>query len=63
MSNQNELSLNGKIFRKAVVTATWSKWYKSEILVLNKTDTGFVYVLCEDGKCVIMNVKDVSYLC
>lgn len=62
MSSQNEIALNGKVFRKAVVTATWSKWYQSEVLILNKTDTGFAYVLCEDGKCIIMNADDVSYL-
>lgn len=62
MSSQNEITLNGKILRKAIVTATWSKWYQSEVLVILYKDS-FVTVLCEDGSSAIMNAKDVSYLC
>lgn len=65
MQNQNQITLNGKVFRKAVVTAKWSKWYESEVLVLfyKEHEFGsFVTVLCDDGGTAIMNSGDVSYL-
>ena len=65
MSNQNEIELNGRVFRKAVVTAKWSKWYQSEVLVLFYKENAigsFVTVLCDDGSTAILNAGDVSYL-
>lgn len=59
---KNQIELNGKVFRKAVVTATGSKWHESEVLVILYKNISFVTVLCEDGSTVIMNVKNVSYL-
>jgi hypothetical protein len=53
--------LNGKVFRKAVITAKWSKWYESEVLVLFSKD-GFVTLLCEDGSSAIVKAENVSYL-
>ena len=65
MQNQNQIELNGKVFRKAVVTAKWSKWYESEVLVILYKEHkmgGFVTVLCENGSTVIMNTSNVKYL-
>lgn len=62
---QNQIELNGKVFRKAVVTASWSKWYESEVLVLSyqhHTFGGFVTVLCEDASTVIIQEDAVKYL-
>ena len=58
---QNQIELNGKVFRKAVITAKWSKWYESEVLVLFSKDS-FVTVLCEDGSSAIVKAENVSYL-
>lgn len=62
---QTQIELNGKVFRKAVVTATWSKWHDSEVLVLSYQQHafgGFVTVLCEDASTVVMQVENIMYI-